>query len=252
MRKFAQHNRLRVDDIEGQWESYVTTMVPEPVPGWERALVIAGSDKRGTIYGIYSLSEQIGVSPWYWWADVPPPQRSNVYARHIRVQHGPPSVKYRGIFLNDEAPSLTGSVLEKIGPCYGFKFYEKVFELLLRLKANFLWPAMWPGYPNPGNSFFKDDPLNQITAHEWGIVISTSHHEPMQRAMTEWFAENPEGSWSWLESKEKIKQYFREGAQCAKDFESYITIGMRGDGDRAMAADDPHTTLRKYWITNEK
>ena len=102
---------------------------------------------------------------------------------------------------------------------------------------------MWPGYPNPGNSFFKDDPLNQKTADIWGIVISTSHHEPMQRAMAEWFEENPEGSWSYLKSKEKIQQYFKDGAERAHPYESYITIGMRGDGDRAMAVDDPSSVL---------
>lgn len=125
------------------------------------------------------------------------------------------------------------------------EFYKKVFELLLRLKANFMWPAMWPGYPNPGNSFFVDDALNQKTANEWGIVVSTSHHEPMQRAMAEWFAENPEGSWSWIKSQEGIQEYFRDGASRAHDYESYITLGMRGDGDRAMAVDDPPAVLRE-------
>lgn len=125
------------------------------------------------------------------------------------------------------------------------EFYKKVFELLLRLKANFMWPAMWPGYPNPGNSFFADDSLNQKTANEWGIVVSTSHHEPMQRAMAEWFAENAEGSWSWIKSREKIQEYFKDGAKRAHDYESYITLGMRGDGDRAMAVDDPPTVLRE-------
>lgn len=125
------------------------------------------------------------------------------------------------------------------------EFYKKVFELLLRLKANFLWPAMWPGYPNPGNSFFADDALNQKMANEWGIVVSTSHHEPMQRAMAEWFTENPEGSWSWIKSREKIQKYFKDGASRARDYESYITLGMRGDGDRAMAVDDPPDVLRE-------
>lgn len=102
---------------------------------------------------------------------------------------------------------------------------------------------MWPGYPNPGNSFFKDDILNQKTAHDWGIVISTSHHEPMQRALNEWFADNPEGSWSWLMNKEKIKAFMAEGVERAKSFESVVTIGMRGDGDRAMPVDDPKAVL---------
>lgn len=182
---------------------------------------------------------------WYWWADVVPIKHPDVFIQPRRVRHGPPSVEYRGIFINDEAPSLTGWVLEKFGPKYNVEFYKKVFELLLRLKANFLWPAMWPGYPNPGNSFFKDDALNQKTADEWGIVVSTSHHEPMQRAMAEWFAENPAGSWSWIKSRDKIQEYFKYGASRAHGYESYITLGMRGDGDRAMAVDDPPAVLRE-------
>ena len=172
-------------------------------------------------------------------------RRSEIFIRPGRVRLGPPSVKYRGIFINDEAPSLTGWVLEKFGSHYNIHFYEKVFELLLRLKANFLWPAMWPGYPNPGNSFFADDPANQKTADAWGIVVSTSHHEPMQRAMAEWFSENPPGSWSWMKNKEKIQKYFKDGASRAREYESYLTLGMRGDGDRAMAVDDPPAALRE-------
>ncbi|EED13900.1 conserved hypothetical protein [Talaromyces stipitatus ATCC 10500] len=245
IQNLVHDGKLAVDDIEEKWESFAMTVVDLPLPGVRKALVIAGSDKRSTIYGIYSLSEHIGVSPWYWWADVVPEKKSEIFIRRGRLQYGEPSVKYRGIFINDEAPSLTGWVLEKFGPKYNVKFYEKLFELLLRLKANFLWPAMWPGYPNSGNSFFVDDELNQKTAHAWGIAVSTSHHEPMQRAMAEWFAENPEGSWTWTKNKEKIQRYFRDGAARAKDYESYITLGMRGDGDRAMTVDDPPAVLRE-------
>ena len=125
---------------------------------------------------------------------------SSLYALDVRTVQGPPSVKYRGIFINDEAPALSAWVHEKYGPKYNSEFYKRVFELLLRLKANFLWPAMWFGYPHPGNSFFMDDPLNQELADKYGIVVSTSHHEPMQRAMNEWFDvpyNEPEQSWSW-------------------------------------------------------
>ena len=128
-------------------------MVPRPLPGVANGLIIAGSDKRGTIYGIYDLSEQIGVSPWYWWADVPVQHRDALFVKPGRYVQGPPAVKYRGIFLNDEAPALSGWVKEKFGN-YNHQFYEKVFELLLRLKANYLWPAMW------NNAFNEDDPLN--------------------------------------------------------------------------------------------
>ena len=150
-----------------------------PCPVLTGALVIAGSDKRGTIYGIYDLSEQIGVSPWYWWADVPVAHKDALFVKPGKYVQGPPAVKYRGIFLNDEAPALTGWVSEKFGD-YNHEFYTNVFELLLRLKANYLWPAMW------NNCFNEDDPQNPKLADEYGIVMGTSHHEPMLRAEKEW------------------------------------------------------------------
>ncbi|GAB1740033.1 hypothetical protein NU219Hw_g4955t1 [Hortaea werneckii] len=238
LKRLAENGKIDVQSLQGKWESFMTTVLKDPIDGIQHALVIAGSDKRGAIYGIYTLSEQIGVSPWHWWADVLPRRQEAVFAPYQTTQHGEPSVKYRGIFLNDEAPSLTGWLLEKVGK-YNSQFYEKVFELLLRLKANYMWPAMWPGYPNPGASFFTDDPLNQRLADEMGIVISTSHHEPMQRLSNEWFAENPEGSWNWLTNKEKIIDFFRAGAQRAREFESCFTLGMRGEYDKKMAGDDP-------------
>ncbi|KAF7194937.1 hypothetical protein HII31_03774 [Pseudocercospora fuligena] len=239
----VRKGKLDAESLTGKWESFHTTVVVEPFEGIAQALVIVGSDKRGTTYGAYTLSEQIGVSPWYWWADVPPKQHLEIYASDKTTSHGEPSIKHRGIFLNDEAPALTGWVLEKFGK-YDSRFYEKVFELLLRLKANFLWPAMWPGYPNPGASFFTDDPKNQSLADELGIVISTSHHEPMQRLSNEWFAENPDGSWNWLTNKERITDFFRVGVQRAAGRESYFTLGMRGEYDKKMAGDDPAAVVR--------
>ncbi|KAI7093620.1 glycoside hydrolase family 115 protein [Hortaea werneckii] len=238
LQHLAENGKIDTKSLQGKWESFMTSVVNDPFDGIQHALVIAGSDKRGAIYGVYTLSEQIGVSPWHWWADVSPRRRDAVFAPYQTTQHGEPSVKYRGIFLNDEAPSLTGWVLEKFGK-YNSQFYEKVFELLLRLKANYMWPAMWPGYPNPGASFFADDPLNQQLADKVGIIISTSHHEPMQRLSNEWFAENPEGSWNWLTNKEEIIDFFRVGAHRAKGFESCFTLGMRGEYDKKMAGDDP-------------
>lgn len=159
-----------------------------------------------------------------------------------------PSVQYRGIFINDEAPALTGWVRDKFGG-YNVQFYEKVFELLLRLKANFLWPAMWPGWPNPGASFFTDDPLNQSTADTWGIVISTSHHEPMQRLSNEWLAENPLGTWDWVTNKAKITDFFATGVKRAKGYESYFTMGMRGEYDTKMQTDDPAAVVEDVLMT---
>lgn len=102
-----------------------------------------------------------------------------------------------------------------------------------------MWPAMWPGYPNPGSSFFTDDPENQRLADDYGIVMSTSHHEPMQRATNEWFEHNPEGSWSWIDNREKITRFFSDGIERAEGYESYLTLGMRGEYDEEMRTDDP-------------
>ncbi|KAM0207191.1 hypothetical protein ACHAQD_012152 [Fusarium lateritium] len=243
IKNLSQRGRLDTQAIYGKWESFSTTILDKPFGACEKALVISGSDKRGTIFGIYTVSEQIGVSPWYWWADVPPKYHKEIYAIGKQTVLGEPSVRHRGIFLNDEAPALTGWVRERFGG-YNSKFYSTVFELLLRLKANFLWPAMWPGYPNPGASFFTDDHLNQKLADEYGIVISTSHHEPMQRLSNEWFAENPDGSWNWLTNKQKITEFFEHGASRAKDCDSYFTLGIRGEYDKKMAAEDPAAVVQ--------
>ncbi|KAN0110891.1 glycoside hydrolase family 115 protein [Hyaloscypha variabilis] len=244
LQRLGKHGKVGLSNIRGKWESYTTAVVNYPFEGCRKALVIAGSDKRGAIFGVYSLSEQIGVSPWYWWADAVPQYHSEIYALPVTTTQGEPSVRFRGIFINDEAPALTGWVRENFGK-YNVEFYKKVFELLLRLKANFLWPAMWPGYPNPGASFFTDDEDNQKTAEEYGICISTSHHEPMQRMSNEWFAENAEGSWNWLTNKESITKFFDEGVQRAKGCESYFTLGMRGEYDKKMVTDDPAAVVRE-------
>ncbi|KAJ6202244.1 hypothetical protein J3E72DRAFT_410946, partial [Bipolaris maydis] len=252
IQRLALNGSIDITIVKSKWETWCTALVHKPWDGCANALVICGSDKRGTIFGIYTLSEQIGVSPWYWWADAPVKKSSSLYALDVRTIQGPPSVKYRGIFINDEAPALSAWVHEKYGPKYNSEFYKRVFELLLRLKANFLWPAMWFGYPHPGNSFFMDDPLNQELADKYGIVVSTSHHEPMQRAMNEWFDvpyNEPEQSWNWIRNKDKITKYFAEGAQRASNFESVITIGMRGDGDREMGVENPQEVLKEVVST---
>ena len=136
----------------------------------KEALVIAGSDKRGTIYGIYELSRQMGVSPWYWWADVPARHQDNIYIKRGVYTDGEPKVAYRGIFINDEWPSFGNWCNEKFGGINS-KVYKHVFELLLRLKANYMWPAMW------GSAFYDDDPQNGILADRMGIVMDTSRHE---------------------------------------------------------------------------
>ncbi|KAK1961301.1 hypothetical protein LY78DRAFT_696231 [Colletotrichum sublineola] len=243
IQQLEKEGKLDARTIHGKWESFTTALVKQPLPGVERALVIAGSDKRGAIFGAYTLSEQIGVSPWYYWADVRHKLHKDIFALGEPTHHGEPSVRFRGLFINDEAPALTGWARATFGG-YNSEFYKKVFELLLRLKANFLWPAMWPGYPNPGASFFTDDPETAQAAEDYGIAVSTSHHEPMQRLSNEWFMNNPDGSWNWLTNKENIVKFFEEGVKRAKGRESYFTLGMRGEYDRKMKTDDPAAVVR--------
>jgi len=225
--QLTRSGKIDVTVLNGKWESYLIQTVSDPFPGVATALVIAGSDKRGTIYGIYELSEQIGVSPWYWWADVPVRHHDALFVRPGRYFQGEPSVKYRGMFLNDEAPSLTGWTKEKFGG-YNHEFYAKVFELLLRLRANYLWPAMW------SSAFNEDDPLNPKLADEYGIVMGTSHHEPMLRAQQEW-KRHGKGRWDYSTNGEELREFWTEGIERNKKYESIITLGMRGDGDMPMS-----------------
>jgi hypothetical protein len=227
--KLIQDKKLDVQGIAGKWETFLIQVVKNPFPKVARALIIAGSDKRGTIYGMYDLSSKIGISPWCWWADVPPQKKSCVYVLPGRYTQGEPKVHYRGIFINDEAPALSGWVYEKFGG-YNSKFYEHVFELILRLKGNYLWPAMWD------NSFSTDDTLNPKLADEYGIVMGTSHHEPMMRAWKEWEWEgNGRGSWNYSKNAEALRRFWKEGIQRTKDYEKVVTLAMRGDGDEPMS-----------------
>jgi hypothetical protein len=219
-----------VSDVQGKWEAFLIQHVAAPMPGVERALVIAGADKRGTIFGIYELSQQIGVSPWYWWADVPPVQRDALYvASGLRVTDAP-VVQYRGIFINDEAPAFSEWAREKFGGA-NHKMYARMFELLLRLKANFLWPAMWKP-----RAFYDDDPENGRLADEMGIVVSTSHHEPMMRAHEEW-ERYGKGAWDYSQNAEVLREFWRGGVERSKNFETVTTLAMRGDGDHGMSED---------------
>lgn len=199
-----------------------------------KLIISLGSDRRGTIYGIYSVSEQIGVSPWFYWADSPPQNHSAIYAMNATVTQDSPSVKYRGFFLNDEAPALTGYVDAKFkpspwGPGFNAEFYHTIFELLLRLRANYLWPAQW-------NSMFNaDDPRSQPLADEYGIVMGTSHTEPLMCATKEWnvFGKGP---WQWNTNNASIYPFFEACAARAKPYEGVYTMGMRGSGDTALGA----------------
>ncbi len=229
--------KLDVSGIQGRWEAYRIETVAAPLPGIARALVIAGSDKRGTIYGIYELSEQIGVSPWYWWADVPTVRRDTVSVPDVCLVDDGPTVKYRGIFLNDEAPALTNWAKEKFGGINS-KMYVHVYELLLRLRGNFLWPAMW------NNAFYDDDTESARLADEYGIVMSTSHHEPMNRAQQEW-ARYGQGHWDYATNGKTLREFWTVGARRAKQYETITTLAMRGDGDEPMSEDENVSLLEQ-------
>jgi hypothetical protein len=222
----VKSGKLSIKEIQGKWETFLIQTIEKPFKDVEKALVVVGSDKRGTIFGIYDLSAQIGVSPWYWWADVPVKQQNNLFVKAGKYSAGEPHVKYRGIFINDEAPALSGWAWEKFG---GFKskMYENVFELILRLKGNFLWPAMW------GNAFYDDDPLNPKLADEYGVVIGTSHHEPMMRAHDEW-RRYGSGKWNYTVNDSVLRDFWRKSLQRTGNYESLVTVGMRGDGDEPM------------------
>jgi hypothetical protein len=251
----VKKNKIDAGAIHGKWESFVIQTVEKPFPGVKSALVIAGSDKRGTIYGIYEISRQAGVSPWHWWADVPVRKSSELYVIPGRYAEGEPSVKYRGIFLNDEYPALTRWVSYKYGDVppsvnppvppgvanYGSEFYSRIFELLLRLKANYLWPAMW------NNAFNEDDLRNASLADEYGIVMGTSHQEPMIRAQKEWDRRYQKtlGSWSWTHHSDTLVKFWRDGIRRNRDYESIVTIGLRGADDTEMGPGGPAANIAR-------
>ena len=224
----VQSGHLDVSGIRGEWEGYVIQVVRDAYRPGEATLVIAGSDRRGTIFGIYALSEQIGVSPWYWWADVPVAPSARLFVPAGTRVADKPVVKYRGIFLNDEAPALSGWAKEKFGG-YNHRFYSRLFELILRLRGNYLWPAMW--LPT---AFYADDPENGRLAHEYGIVIGTSHHEPMMRAHAEWHRGGDRGPWNYEKNDGRLREFWRGGLRNTRDYEKVVTLGMRGDGDEPM------------------
>ncbi len=226
--RLVAEKKLNIDQLQGQWERFMIKTIDNPFQGVKHALVIVGSDRRGAAYGVFTLSEKIGVSPWYWWADVPVEKHDEIFVEKCNYTSNGPAVKYRGIFINDESPAFRNWAQEKFGGINHY-CYEKVFELLLRNKANFLWPAMW--LPT---MFYVDDPLNPKTADEYGIVMSTSHHEPMTRAHNEWSMFNG-GEWNYVTNKEKLQEFWRQGIKRIGNYETVITVGMRGDGDEGMS-----------------
>ena len=227
--------------IQGKREVYQIQVVSAPfpqMPSVKEALVIAGSDKRGTIYGMFRLSELCGVSPLVYWGDVSPEKKDTV---RVSVGDGilskEPSVKYRGFFINDEWPAFGNWCMETFGGVNA-KAYEEIFILLLRLKGNYLWPAMW-------DSVFSEEGPGLASAEladMYGVVMGTSHHEPLCRAGAEWqriyqkYGED--NTWSFLSNKEAITEFWKDGILRNKPYENVITIGMRGESDSLLLPED--------------
>lgn len=229
--------------ITGNWEHYQLNYVANPVKGIKNALLIIGSDARGAAFGLFEASSQMGVSPWNWWADVPVQKTNAIYInKNVRLSDGP-KVKYRGIFINDEAPALSNWSRATFGG-FNHKFYEQVFILMLRLKANYIWPAMW------GNAFYDDDLMNKDMAKKYGIVIGTSHHEPLMRAHDEWRRYGDKSAWNYETNPDKLREFWKEGVARA-DHEKIVTVGMRGDGDEPMTEDVAIELLNKI-ITDQR
>ena len=226
--EMVKAKKIDVTTISSKWESFIIKTVENPLPGVKRALVIAGSDRRGTAFGVYELSQIIGVSPWYWWADVTPEQKTNLILSPGTVVSKEPSVKYRGIFINDEDWGLqpwAATTFEPETGDIGPKTYAKVFELLLRLKANTLWPAMHE-VTRPFNSI----PANRQVADDYAIVMGSSHAEPMLRNnVGEWKADK--NAFNFVTNPEGVTEYWEQRARENGKFENIYTIGMRGIHD---------------------
>jgi hypothetical protein len=230
--KLIAAGKLDVSAIRGKWEASVTATVRDPLPGVSRGLVIAGSDRRGTAFGVFDLSEMIGVSPWVWWADVAPTHRDSLFLSNGTRVQASPGVKYRGIFINDEDWGLQPWAAKTFEPetkDIGPKTYAKVCELLLRLKANYLWPAM-----HPSTKAFNFYPENKTVADDYAIVMGSSHAEPMLRNNVGEWNKAVYGEWDYDKNREGVLKYWEERVKENGHFENIYTIGMRGLHDSAM------------------
>lgn len=230
----SQKNYDQLRESLNKKEEYIITV-------FEGKLQLIGSDRRGTIYAIYEFLSQIGVSPWHYWMDVPIKKQSKIYLNESFFLIDAPKVEKHGFFINDEWPAagnwatkhfghLVNEQGEKMNP-FNHLYYEKLFDLLLRLKGNFIWPAMW------GSAFYADDPENSKLAQEMGVIIGTSHHEPMGRNHQEWIRNHEQygnGEWDYESNQGGLDKYFREGIERSYKTEDIFTLGMRGNGDEAM------------------
>ena len=257
LEQLAADGKFQPDTIQDRNEVYQIQWIPEPFPGTEKALLIAGSDKRGTIYGMFALSEHIGVSPLHYWGDATPlPQASLTFSQDLETVSKEPSVKYRGFFINDEWPCFGNWTMGRFG---GFtaEMYDHVFEFLLRMKGNYLWPAMWT------SSFPLDGPgsLNEELADIYGVVIGYSHHEPCLRASEEWdIYRGPDSKygefWNYFVNKDGLNAYWEDGLKRSGQYENIAMLGMRGERDSELLGRDStvkeNVDLLKDVITNQR
>ena len=252
-----EQGKVDASQIKGKREVYRIQVVENPVANVKKAIVVIGSDKRGTIYGLYHISEKMGVSPWVYWGDATPVAKDVVQIpeKELTVTSKEPSVKYRGIFLNDEAPSLTSYAKKKFGG-YNQYFYENVYELILRCKGNYLWPAMW------SNTFSEDGKgtnklANAELADKYGIVMGTSHHEPLCRAGVEWQNKyrqyGTSNAWDFNTNETAITKFWEDGVTRNKNFENVYTLGMRGESDSSLSGTkEENIALLKKVISTQK
>ncbi len=235
IKTLIRKKKIDVSSVKGKWESCLVQLVNNPFPGIEKALVIAGSDRRGTVYGVFEISKQMGVSPWYYFADVALKKKDEVYFKAGKYIQPSPSVKYRGIFINDEMWSLRPWAMHTLTPEEGKGIgpttHRKIFELLLRLKANILWPAMHQ-QTKPFNEYKE----NKVVADEYGIVMGASHIEPMLRnnmGGAEWDMEYPGEPWDYVKNREHIYEYWEKRVKENGRYENMYTLGKRGKDDEA-------------------
>lgn len=253
--KFADH--IDLSKLKGKREVYGIYILDSVINAGQKILAIIGSDKRGAIYGMFNISEKIGVSPWYYWADATPEKKEKIaLSKDVCTVSNEPSVTYRGFFINDEQPCLGEWAKENFGSISpGPVLYEKIFELLLRLKGNYIWPAMWR------SDFTLDYFENAELANEMGVIVGASHHEPCCRSGQEFQRlrhDNPQygTDWSFLSNAEGITEFWKDGLIRNKDFENLITIGMRGENDSYLMPEDAtledNINVLKSAITKQK
>jgi hypothetical protein len=237
-----------LDAVKGHWETTLSQMVEDPFPGVERALVIAGSDRRGIAYGLMRLSEQIGVSPWLWWADVPVKHRDSLSTGPVERRIDAPGVKYRGFFINDEDWGIIPWASKTFDPAFGNigpKTYEKIFELMLRLRLNYLWPAM-----HSCSTEFGAIPENSALADRYAIVMGASHCEQMLYNNVNW-KEKEKGPWNYSLNRDAIHACWENTAKARGAYEGVWTLGTRGVHDIGME-EPPHDMPDKIRLLEDE